>query len=88
MVYDGTSTIYPPELRPTKIGLNVVKYTPTSPIKQIAYYVDAETEKRATFGQPMIIEYQEGMENWDIPYFTGMQSVKLPVYNDYWEEFV
>ena len=29
--------------------------------------------------QPMVIEYQEGMENWDIPYFTGMQSVKMPV---------
>lgn len=29
--------------------------------------------------KPMIIEYQEGMENWDIPYFEGMQSVKLPV---------
>lgn len=27
----------------------------------------------------MVIEYQQGMENWDIPYFTGMQSVKLPV---------
>lgn len=26
-----------------------------------------------------LIEYQDGMENWDIPYFTGMQSVKLPV---------
>lgn len=26
----------------------------------------------------MIIEYQQGMENWDIPYFEGMQSVKLP----------
>ena len=26
----------------------------------------------------MIIEYQEGMENWDIPYFEGMQSVKMP----------
>lgn len=26
----------------------------------------------------MIIKYQDGMENWDIPYFTGMQSVKLP----------
>ena len=26
-----------------------------------------------------IIEYQEGMENWDIPYFEGMQSVKMPV---------
>lgn len=27
----------------------------------------------------MLLEYQEGMENWDIPYFTGMQSVKMPV---------
>lgn len=27
----------------------------------------------------MLIPYQEGMENWDIPYFTGMQSVKMPV---------
>ena len=23
--------------------------------------------------------YQDGMENWDIPYFEGMQSVKMPV---------
>lgn len=29
--------------------------------------------------QPMIFEYQDGMENWDIPYFEGMQSVKIPV---------
>lgn len=27
----------------------------------------------------MLIEYQNGMENWDIPYFKGMQSVKMPV---------
>ena len=27
----------------------------------------------------MAIEYQEGMEEWDIPYFEGMQSVKMPV---------
>lgn len=26
----------------------------------------------------MLIEYVEGMENWDIPYFEGMQSVKMP----------
>lgn len=26
----------------------------------------------------MLIEYQEGMENWDIPYFEGMTSVKAP----------
>ena len=28
---------------------------------------------------PMIIEYVEGMENWDIPYFTGMTSCKMPI---------
>ena len=27
----------------------------------------------------VIVEYQEGMENWDIPYFEGMSSVKMPV---------
>lgn len=27
----------------------------------------------------VLIEYQDGMENWDIPYFEGMQSVKMPV---------
>ena len=27
----------------------------------------------------LFIEYREGMENWDIPYFEGMQSVKMPV---------
>ena len=26
-----------------------------------------------------VLEYQEGMENWDIPYFEGMQSVQMPV---------
>ena len=31
------------------------------------------------FSNLMIIEYQEGMENWDIPYFEGMQSVRMPV---------
>ena len=27
----------------------------------------------------MVFEYQQGMENWDIPYFTGIQSVRMPV---------
>ena len=27
----------------------------------------------------LFIEYKDGMENWDIPYFEGMQSVKMPV---------
>ena len=37
------------------------------------------TEGQITFGKPMMIEYVEGMENWDIPYFEGMQSVRMPV---------
>lgn len=36
------------------------------------------TSGQITFGKPMLIEYQEGMENWDIPYFEGMQSVEAP----------
>ena len=27
----------------------------------------------------IIIEYQDGIENWDIPYFEGMKSVQMPV---------
>lgn len=30
-----------------------------------------------TITDMMVIEYQEGMENWDIPYFENMQSVNL-----------
>lgn len=29
--------------------------------------------------QFMLIEHQDGMEDWDIPYFTGMKSVQMPV---------
>ena len=29
--------------------------------------------------EAILLEYQEGIENWNIPYFEGMQSVKLPV---------
>ena len=27
----------------------------------------------------MVLEYQQGMENWDIPYFTGLCDVKMPI---------
>nr|DAJ01290.1 MAG TPA: hypothetical protein [Caudoviricetes sp.] len=37
------------------------------------------TENTAYVKEVMLIEYQEGMENWDIPYFEGIQSVKMPV---------
>lgn len=39
---------------------------------------------RGEFSTPIklrfvILEYQDGMENWDIPYFEGMKSVQMPV---------
>lgn len=37
---------------------------------------------------PMLIEYQEGMENWDIPYFTGMTSSKMPVLSSFGKNLI
>lgn len=36
------------------------------------------TEEQVNNIQLLIMEYQEGMENWDIPYFEGIQSVEVP----------
>ena len=35
------------------------------------------TTRSLTISDIQLIEYQEGMENWDIPYFEGMQSVTV-----------
>ena len=43
------------------------------------FFIFSSETTEAIFDEVMIIEYQEGMENWDIPYFEGMQSVKMPV---------
>lgn len=39
----------------------------------------AQPNTKVSFKNPMITEYQEGMENWDIPYFEGMTSCKMPI---------
>lgn len=45
----------------------------------ITFYADNNATAPLTITNIMLIEYQDGMENWGIPYFEGMQSVKLPV---------
>ena len=45
----------------------------------ITFFSDSGSATNLTITDVMLIEYQEGMENWDIPYFEGMQSVKMPV---------
>lgn len=52
----------------TKENTNLMKIQNTS-----------TTENNYTLDNLMVLEYQEGMENWDIPYFEGMASVKMPV---------
>lgn len=42
-------------------------------------YVDVACTTGSITYRTMLIEYQQGMETWDIPFFRGMQSVKLPV---------
>ena len=39
----------------------------------------SETQYTLAVKNMKVMEYQEGMENWDIPYFEGMKSVQMPV---------
>ena len=39
----------------------------------------ASTERTLTISDVMVIEYQEGMENWDISFFEGICDVKMPI---------
>lgn len=53
----------------------------TSTSKLWVRFLNSETSTVDVLNKIQIIflEYQDGMENWDIPYFEGMQSVKMPV---------
>lgn len=62
------------------LGHNVVKCIATNDIHKVLRIRTTYNEnEKFTVSNVMLIEYQEGMENWDIPYFEGMQSVKMPV---------
>lgn len=59
--------------------LNFTTPDNTEDFNKVRVYLMTDNEIDLTYNTFMIIEYQDGMENWDIPYFTGMQSVKMPV---------
>ena len=46
---------------------------------RLSFYRGGSVGDDTVAGEAVICEYQEGMENWGIPYFDGMQSVKMPV---------
>lgn len=52
---------------------------PTPTMFRFHTSVDTAIENTLTISNFIVLEHQDGMENWDIPYFEGMQSVKMPV---------
>lgn len=78
---NGTNyPIYQTDIKGT--GIKKIKFTPSVELTKFSPYFQLEdwnNGKYVTLENMMVLEYQDGMENWDIPYFTGMQSVKLPV---------
>lgn len=64
----------------TKNGYVIIKPDEAKDINALRVRFNGNTDKSFIPTLDLIcIEYQEGMENWDIPYFEGMQSVKMPV---------
>lgn len=71
------NTPYPVDF---KIGHNRLKCIASNDIHRVLRIrTGGQTKNDLKVSDVMFFEYQEGMENWDIPYFEGMQSVKLPV---------
>lgn len=58
-------------------GKQTVIFTPTA--SGIRFKVEQNLTGTIIVDNIMIMDYQDGMENWDIPYFEGMKSVKMPV---------
>lgn len=47
--------------------------------KVLRIRTDSQAVNDLKVSDVMLIPYQEGMENWDIPYFEGMTSCKMPI---------
>lgn len=65
------------------VGVKEQVLTTTTDLSSAIYAFRSYLSSTVTEGvikyKVMAIPYQDGMENWDIPYFTGMKSVKMPV---------
>ena len=75
---DGSSLFQGYEGFNTTTGRKYWIFTANSDIVDVYYWVK-NISTDVTVNNCMLLEYQEGMENWDIPFFEGMQSVKMPV---------
>ena len=75
-------------------GLKYWKFTVTSPITMFRFWI-ANINASCSANNFMLLQYQQGMENWSIPFFEGMKSVENPIYHsvgknlfdlEYWGE--
>lgn len=78
------TAIHSVKFEPLETGIKYGTFTTKSDFTGVIYGLCSATGKNEVIGKTlkyrvMILEYQEGMENWDIPFFEGMQSVKMPV---------
>lgn len=62
----------------TTPGIKKWIFTADSDLIEFTYWI-TDNEGDIIVNDFILLEYQEGMENWDIPYFEGMQSVRMPV---------
>ena len=79
--YYQNSTLIAKE--PSYMKLNKDYYILTTPSDDFnvirIFYSNSYGVETVRLENIMLIEYQEDMENWSIPYFEGMMSVKMPV---------
>lgn len=81
--YADESVAYLNYNTPFYVGIHTIKRKIQFPKNVTGFHLGVvnapnDTVKGKSLGC-IIVEYQDGMENWDIPYFTGMTSVKMPV---------
>ena len=85
-IFGYNETIYPTsktEFQPKETGRKIAILTTKANFdgvmcsQRFATNMDNVTQGEKISFRMMFIEYQEGMENWDIPYFEGMQSVTV-----------
>ena len=79
---NGNALVLPIKDEKFTVGLHKLIFTmPSSSYNEFEIMIGfvRNAEATVTYNYAMVIEYQDGMENWDIPYFEGMQSVKMPV---------
>lgn len=75
---DGSTNYEGWETLNQTIGLKYWKFTATSPITAFRFWI-ANIDANCSANNFMLLQYQQGMENWNIPYFEGMKSVENPV---------